>query len=480
MRIQLFRSLVYLVLVLCPSVNTFAQGSEATPKETSSVMAAMNERLARQEERIMVLEDLVREQLTLIVEVREELDLVRGNVPSSSAREIGEKGAPNKSKSTLSEAPKPQLTQNAGWTSSHAYVNSEDGDFKMQFSGRMHMDIRGYTNKETPDPTLAFRRARITLEGNLYDNYSFKIQTDFADRGSSMVRDAYLNAKFNSGVQLRFGQFKAPFSQETLQSSNLVNFVDRSSLSALAPGRSPGIMLHGSFLRGGLSYGISVSNGLGILNDISGSSPEVVGRVRLKPFQNSELFKGFAFGGAYGRGNRDSGKSFRGRTASRSVTFFDRVPISGKITRTNAEFEWLLPKWAIRGEFNQANQSRDGLGTNGENLPAVLSKGYMFNAAYVFGGETRSNSAVVPYTTFLKDGGAGALQLVFRYENLQIDDRVNTNRGTAYTVGFNWWLSKFVRYQSNFVFEGFQNPNRTGRFNGERAFTYLGRMQLVF
>ena len=480
MRIQLWRTVARSVLILWLAGPMLADDNKDSRDETSSNMMAMEERLARQEERIANLEGLLREQMALIVDARQALALLQAPTPASSTTDAETEVARGAPDATRAAAPEPQAAANAGWTSSHAYVNSANNDLTMQFSGRMHLDVRGYTDEETPDSTLVLRRARLTVEGNLFDNYSYKVETDFADRGSALLRDAYVNARFEDRFQLRFGQFKAPFSQERLQSSLRVNFVDRSSLSELSPGRSPGIMLHGSFSDDAVSYGLSVSNGLGILSTVVDSSPEVVGRLRFKPFSGSELFENFAFGGAYGRGRRDAGLSFRGRTASRSVTFFRPVPISGEMTRANAEFEWLLPKWAFRGEFDQAHQSRDGMGTDGGNLPGVVSKGYMFDAAYAFGGETQSNSAVVPYTTFLQNGGMGALQLVFRYENLQIDDSVSPNRGDAYTVGFNWWLSRFVRHQSNFAFEGFQHADRTGRFNGHRTFTYLGRMQLMF
>ena len=272
MRTQLWRTVAVSVLILGLAGTMLADDSKDSTDDASSNMMAMEARLARQEARIGNLEVLVREQMALIVDARQELALLRGPTHASSTTDSETEVARSAPEATPAATPRPQAASSAGWTSSHAYVNSANNDLTMQFSGRMHLDFRGYTDEETPDSTLVLRRARITVEGNLFDNYSYKVETDFADRGSALLRDAYVNARFDNGFQLRFGQFKAPFSQERLQSSLRVNFVDRSSLSALSPGRSPGIMLHGSFRDDAVSYGLSVSNGLGILSTVPHAS----------------------------------------------------------------------------------------------------------------------------------------------------------------------------------------------------------------
>ena len=485
MNTQVWRVILLSVVLLASPAALLADDRDESKKPAPGPLEKLEARLELQDERIRQLESLVHEQLAMIVSTREELAMLLPEGSSEVKRDRLEVAPPKAELRLEARRAAPARAQTpgnpvAGWTGRHPFINSANGDFTMQFSGRMHLDYRSFTDEGTPKSTFVLRRARITVEGQLYDSYTYKVETDFADRGSSILRDGYVNAKVSDALEFRFGQFKAPFSQERLQSSQRVNFVDRSSLTELSPGRSPGIMVHGSFLDDAVEYAVSASNGLGVLNSNARATPEVTGRLRFKPFGSSELFENFAFGGAFGQGRRAVGSSFRGRTASRSVTFFNRVPVNGKITRANVEFDWLHPKFAIRGEFDQTNQRRDGMGTGGGNLPAVVSKGFMFNTAYVFGGVTRSNGAIVPDTTFLQDGGTGALQLVFRYENLQIDDRVSPNRGEAYTTGFNWWLSSFIRHQSNFAFERFQHPNRTGPFNGKSTFTYLGRMQLMF
>ena len=59
-------------------------------------------------------------------------------------------------------------------------------------------------------------------------------------------------------------------------------------------------------------------------------------------------------------------------------------------------------------------------------------------------------------------------------------DAFNPNRHEAYTFGLNWWLTKFVRYQSNFILERFRDPGRAPTPGKRDHFSFLSRMQVIF
>ncbi len=61
-----------------------------------------------------------------------------------------------------------------------------------------------------------------------------------------------------------------------------------------------------------------------------------------------------------------------------------------------------------------------------------------------------------------------------------MDDAVNGNRAEAFTFGVNWWLTKFVRYQSNFILERFTDPARSPSPGDRNSFSYLSRVQVIF
>jgi len=282
-------------------------------------------------------------------------------------------------------------------------------------------------------------------------------------------------------LQIKVGQFKVPFSQEELISTKFLEFVENVSVNELVPRRNPGVTVHGELFGGALRYATGLFNGLGKLAPNTSDVPEAFVRLRFAPFRDTFPGAGFQFGGAFSRGEHEGGQSVEGRTASKSVTFFESVPVNGRVERMNTEFAWRYRNWSLRGEFDRITQARRGLGPGGETLPSVVGEGYFFQGTYLLTGEEKGEREIIPRSPFLTGGkGLGAWELAFRYENLRLDDFVNTNRSEAYTFGVNWWLTRFVRFQSNFVLERFGDPSRSTRPGEKSSFSYLSRMQVYF
>ena len=139
------------------------------------------------------------------------------------------------------------------------------------------------------------------------------------------------------------------------------------------------------------------------------------------------------------------------------------MPVLGEVQRYNAEFWWTYQGFSLRGEYDQSNQFREGLGGGGGNLPGVIGKGLVFQATYLLTGEKKGLQGIKSLRNFRDGGGLGAWEVAGRFERLQLDDDVNSNHATAWTLGVNWWLNKFVRYQANIAFERFHDPLRAPR-----------------
>ena len=90
--------------------------------------------------------------------------------------------------------------------------------------GQKELQIHGYiqgrfTNQEGTPDRLEIRRARITVSGDPISTLSYTLQVDFAKRPYLM--DAALTWKFSRAVRVTAGQFKLPFSAESLVSDYL-------------------------------------------------------------------------------------------------------------------------------------------------------------------------------------------------------------------------------------------------------------------
>jgi phosphate-selective porin OprO/OprP len=377
----------------------------------------------------------------------------------------------------------------AGWGDDHAFIRNESGSFETDFLGYSQLDFRGYSAGNHPPihppNTFIVRRARIAMEGKIDTYFEWRIEGDFADTNSTLLRDFYLNIHRIDEFVMRFGQTREPFSQEEMRSDNFQEFVERSLVNNLAPSRSPGVMAYGKLGDGIFEYQTGAFNGKGLLALNNNGTPDTALRLRFNPWRHSDNFwiKGLIFGGAYSQGRNLNGQSIKGVTPSQ-ITFFQPDTVNGRLYRANGELTWLLGPAALRAEFDQSNQLRENLGPRGTNLPGVLAKGYMVQFSYLLTGENQPDiGTIVPKRNLFDrdaDGrtGLGAWQLKFRYDNLQIiDGTPKSNRAHTYYFGPNWYMNKHVRYLLDFGIEQFNHPASALR-PGQRYFIVLSEIQL--
>ena len=351
-----------------------------------------------------------------------------------------------------------------GWDGSHFFVQTPDGNFVFQPYGYVQTDYRIYTGDGVPPDTFTIRRARFGFQGKLDKYYEFAFLADFADRNSSLVRDAFVNVNFVREAQLTFGQMIEPFGQEAASfSASNIDFVERGLTSLLYPSasgafRSPGAMVHGDLGGGFVSYWLGAFNGKGLLAPNTTNQPEVIARLRLYPFKtgSSSTLQGLAIGGAAGIGRSralSNELSFSGTVPEGAFSFFPQLPINGPILRYNAEMTWTAGPAAVRAEYDILHQKRDSLDVGYTDLPEVRAWGFNVSASWLLTGEKRPENAP-PKTTPLFRGGIGAWELKarFSYLSAQADgDPANgfpgyKNSVDEFSAGFNWYLTYAVKY----------------------------------
>lgn len=516
-KLSYFTLQVALVALFLPVSSARAQaaapGAPALPEQQPAKQADSTARASDQsnseveqlKKKVEQLQSAVEQQQRALAEVLKrlgELDsTARASAPVTSSKPDGaiavspdlraaslEVSAPAKTAPTsqpvAQEKPKPV----AGWDKNHAFLRSADGSFETFLTGYGQFDYRGYQAGNHPPDTFLVRRARLSLEGKLERYFDFKIEGDFADTTSTLLRDFYINVHRMDEFQLRFGQFKQPFSQEELRADIYQDFVERSLVNNLAPSRSPGFMASGVIDKGVFEYQVGAFNGKGLLTNNNTNSPEGAVRVRVAPWKNTKSFlgKGLFFGGAFADGRSLGGASFRGLTESRSFTYFAPDTINGEYTRANGEMTWLLGPATVRAEYDQTNQHRDNLGVGGRNLPGVVAKGYMAQFTYLVTGEEKPDAgAVTPKRNLFGDGngksGFGAWELKFRYANLQFaDGTTKSNRAETFYFGPNWYLNRFVKYLLDVGVERYKDPIRSPKPGDRNFFVVLSRIQIAF
>ncbi len=143
-------------------------------------------------------------------------------------------------------------------------MESGDGKNTMAVTGRVHFDMRsndinnelknnGLNNNYAADADTTrmadqfeLRRARIGVKGKVFNNFEYEVIANAVGGNTNIVDVAYVNAATFKQAQLKLGQFKQPFNLEEYgTSSNNIDFMERSYMNQLSPGKKVGAMLHG-------------------------------------------------------------------------------------------------------------------------------------------------------------------------------------------------------------------------------------------
>ena len=125
----------------------------------------------------------------------------------------------------------------------------------------------------------------------------------------------------------------------------------------------------------------------------------------------------------------------------------------------------------------------------GSTKTRLTNDAWQGSVSWVLTGENASYTGVTPNKDFdLQAKTWGAWELAARVQQLQIDPETyrlgfaklstSASRATAYTVGLNWYLNKFVKFVADYEQTWFNGGNGTGDRPTERVFDT--RWQVAF
>ncbi len=418
---------------------------------------------------------------------------------------------------TPAVAPKKDAPLTAGWNGEHFFIRSLDGQFSISPYGYVDNDYRAYKGDGAPADTFVLRRARFGFQGHYGSHFDFALLTDAASTSGSVVRDVYLNVRIRPEFQFQAGQFKTPFAQESGTGATNLDFVERGFTALLYPSaasafRSPGIAFHGDIDGGVMQYWVGAFNGKGYAQVNTTNQVEVIGRLRFYPWRktNSEWFKALAFGGSIDR-SRSRGlsgdQSFNGTIPGSAYDFFPTFAINGPIQRYNGEFTYIKSAFALRGEFDQLNMSRNNTGSEQVgglgfvSLPSIIAKAWNIGATYLLTGESQPENGTPrvrhplfgPDTPGGKGRGWGAFGVGARYMGIH-GNEPGANLLDYYTPGFvptynyhtdeitmgvTWYPNYWVKYQVNLGIDQLKDPSTIGAVP-QNYYVVLQQLQFRF
>ena len=344
---------------------------------------------------------------------------------------------------------------------------TDEGAFKIKIGGLLQPQLRTFIN--TPDATSTFliRRARLNLEGSVFKNFDWKLQTDFQTNGvdnstSTTVQDAYVGAKAFDWLQLRVGKMKSPIGVERWQSAHARWFTDLITTTYLVPNREVGAMLWGNVGDGLAEYYTGIFNGSpdGGSSNVSTSgqnTKDFEARLAVTPFAKTNFvpLKKLTAGagvtyapqlnglGTYATANQQSFFKYRSSTINATAAN------PGEQVRFVPNLQYFWGPFGLYAEAAWSTVGVTGATTKRENL---TNFGWQIAASYMITGEENSFRAISPRRKFSPStGGWGALQLTARVGQLTVDSNAfpiyadpNTQAesSTTFGTGLNWILNE--------------------------------------
>jgi phosphate-selective porin OprO and OprP len=382
---------------------------------------------------------------------------------------------------------------------------SGDSNFVFQLHGLLQVDNRTFFNDNDShgksiqgNDTFLLRRARPIFSGTVYKDFDFLFVPDFAG-SSAQIFDAYLNYRYAPWLQLRAGKFKTPVGLEELQSDPSTSFNERALPTALMPNRDIGFQLWGDVANGRLSYAAGVFNGVGDGRNTANSDfedhREFAGRLFLLPFKGTTLTAlqnlGFGVGGSWGNTSSNAtglASAYLTDGQQQLFAYTNGVVANGEHWRVSPQGYYYWGPFGLLGEYVISNQKV----SKGATTATLKNTAWQIAGCWVLTGEDASYTGLTPKLPFDPRGGHwGALQLVARYADLDIDDQAfpifanpatSASEAKAWAVGLNWYLNKNIRVNTSFsrtTFDGSINPKvaTVVRQPEEVVFT---RLQLAF
>ena len=325
---------------------------------------------------------------------------------------------------------------------------------------------------------LDIPRKRIGVDGQVMGALAFKVDRELDD--TDPWRDVYVDVTKLGEAQLRYGQFKIPFSLDETTSSLDLEFAYRSTTATLlAPSRAKGWMAHGDTFDRAIRYEYGVFDSDGS-NAIVRTSVQRTNAGETKAWRiTSEPLHGLGgpladmhFGYARTSSDVPEGESgIKGRTVLGADFYKGDFLVFGRRQRKGYEFRWLPGPASLKAESITLTEERKGESVENTDLSPYQAKGWYVSGSYILTGEKKSIGPNRPNRP-LGQGGFGAVEVAVRVEKLTFGSIATgvgskspradilpsaTDQVRAFSA--NWFPNRWIKVQMSMFKEELSDPS---------------------
>jgi len=275
----------------------------------------------------------------------------------------------------------------------------------LQISGLIQARYQSF-QQPSSNNSFDLHRARLDVKGNLTDQWDYEVYTEFAV--TTKLLDAYTSYKIADYLKFTAGQFKIPFSVESLTPDADLEFIDRSQVvEALVSrtkdvignsvGRDIGAQISGSFLKLSnryiLDYTLGIFNGAGY--DVAADNnrnKDIDGRIVVHPIKGLDI----------------------------AGDFYNGVGVWGTPAKNQTRNRWGVDGRYVYGPLSVTAEYDHGTDS------AIERVGWYAQAAYFV--------------------WAKRLQLAVKVDDYDPDNFVNNDHSTWYIGGINYFFNKWAKF----------------------------------
>lgn len=284
--------------------------------------------------------------------------------------------------------------------------------------------------------TFSFRRLRLGVAGSIPYDFSYYVLAELSPtQGGPQLCDAFITYdRFGPYLKASIGQYKAPFSRESLQPCNGLYTINRSKVveELGTPLRDIGLMfsggtgtkkLFGLENENIITYSLAIMNGTGMNKLDDNANKDIIGRLVLNPW------KFISVGANYRYGKQQNLDSLITKKDERS--------------RWGIDAELNYRKFILQGEYIYGTDKGSKLvggGCGTEPTPVAgdfKSDGYYVMALYTTPWKLEP---VVKYETYDPDKDAD-------------DFQPDSYRSSTFTFGLNYYPNDWARVQINYLYK---------------------------